>query len=134
MLQNSQIYVTTCNLVTNICKTSSTTLSENIILQEIILYIFVIFVIRNKINLKTIEYSRFNVFKTLVASLKLIFNTFNYRILLRQISFVKRKIKELKIFGSKTWCTKKHFLYRVAQQGLLLTTCQGQNMLSENCY
>ena len=28
--------------------------------------------------------------------------------------FIEQKKKTLKIFGSRTWCTKKHFGYRVA--------------------
>ena len=35
----------------------------------------------------------------------------------------------LKIFGPRTWCTKKSFGYRVAHHGYLLTSCPGQYII-----
>ena len=42
------------------------------------------------------------------------------------VLFNERKIKALKMFNPKTWCTKKPFDYGFAHHGYLLTSCLGQ--------
>ena len=42
------------------------------------------------------------------------------------IFFIKRKIKALKLFGPKTWCTKEPFGYLVAYIEHILMSCSGQ--------
>ena len=42
------------------------------------------------------------------------------------VLLVERQIKALKIFGVKTWCTKKPFGYQVVHHGYTLKVCQGQ--------
>ena len=40
-------------------------------------------------------------------------------------SLLNDKKKAIKLFGPRTWCTKKPFGYQVAHHGYLLTSCPG---------
>ena len=43
-------------------------------------------------------------------------------------SLLSNKIKTLKVFSPRTWCTKKPFGYLVPHHGYLLTSCPGHNI------
>ena len=47
-------------------------------------------------------------------------------LVIKYILIIEQQKKALKIFGSRTYCTKKPFGYQVAHHGYFLLSCPGQ--------
>ena len=115
-------------MISNVCELLEKT-------GKIVLYIFLILIRKQygsvklyycAINLNSVNNKIFwqkfikNKLFNIIITKKLVEEFFTY------ILFIERQKKAHKIFGPRTWCTKKLFDYRVTHHGYHLMSCPGQ--------